>query len=102
MPFFCLAHKDERAEYERGKEISRLADLSQGKESKPIPLKLGYAQVEQESAVAAQSRGHSNDAASLYTRAQWNILLPEVPLPSGILSTNRNIDFRYVESTVDR
>lgn len=97
-----MAHKDERAEHERGKEIARLEDLSQGREANPIPLEMGYAQVVQPSIPATTGRGHGGELTSPNTRAQWDRLLPEVPLPLGLLAKGRDMDFVYVAHTVDR
>ena len=118
-PFFCKAHRDERADHERAREIARLSDLSQGRELEPIPLEMGYARVDQERppGAAPGANGRSNHAhnhlhgggsggggegASQAARAQWDSLLPQVPLPLGVLATGRSIDFVYVESVVGR
>eukprot|EP00904_Undaria_pinnatifida_P009797 jgi/Undpi1/5948/HiC_scaffold_2.g01222.m1 len=121
-PFFCTAHKEERADHERGKEIARLADLTQGRELEPIPLKMGYARsanrlavsrltgpLSLSATVAANDRGNNNhhsngggggEADSRASRAQWSSLLPQVPLPLGVLAKGRDMDFAYVESAV--
>ena len=75
---------------------------------------MGYARVEQEhppgAAVGANGKGNAHheslhggsEGSSWASRAQWDSLLPQVPLPLGVLATGRDIDFVYVESVVGR
>lgn len=116
-----MNHGEERAEHERSKEIARLADLSQGRETYPIPLEMGLAEVGRDSMPARMmsgrgaygnggggvgggggSRGSHIEIRSSMIKGQWDRLLPEAPLPKGILTTRRDIDFVYVTSAVGR
>ena len=83
-------------------EIRRLEDLSRGKEAVPIPLKQGLASVGADSLATASGRSYGADAAIAKARAQWQLLMKQIPLPRGIRSEVRGADFVYVEDTVGR
>eukprot|EP00752_Nemacystus_decipiens_P011073 g9837.t1 len=123
IPFFCLGHSAERAEYERSKEVARLADLTQGKEDREpfhdkapyaVPADIGlafrkFSSVLAAPGTAANGRGHGGgvggaggvafDVASV--AQQWGQLFPEFPLPRGLLTFPKSTDFTYVADTVD-
>ncbi len=112
IPFFCLAHSEERAEHERAKEIDGLSDLTQGKETYSIPAEMGLAFRKKFCSVlaapgTANGKGHGGaptaaDIEQASVAQQWQMLLPELPLPRGLLTKSRSIDFTFVADTVDR
>lgn len=128
VPFFCTAkHSQDRRAHEQDREVARLSDLSQGREPLPIPLEMGLAFVRRTApafhsvlatpgplsrqqsnagsgggggAAAAAAADAAEDAASF--RTQWERVLPGVPLPRGLRTKPKGIDFTYVAATVDR
>lgn len=101
-PFFCSAHREERAQWVLDGEIKRLDDLSRGKEGVAIPLKQGLADVGDDVSLNAFDRSQSVDPSIIRSRAQWQLLMKQVPLPHGIRSRRLDTDFAYVETTVGR
>lgn len=77
-------------------------DLSRGKEAVAIPLKHGLADVGDDGSLNALSRSQGVDPGVSRSRAQWQLLMKQVPLPHGIRSRRVDPDFAYVETTVGR
>lgn len=125
IPYFCQVHSAERAEHERNKEITRLADLTQGKEDREpyqdkepytVPADIGLAFRKFSSVLAApgtaNGQGHGSGGGGARggvafnvasVAQQWGQLFPELPLPRGLLTTTpKTTDFTYVADTVDR
>lgn len=95
-PFFCPNHECERAEYERSKEMTRLLDISQGRERVKIPLDLAVESTE-------AGRDPKDGVVLPQTCPSLECYVSSLPLPQGILLKHRGeLEFKYVASVVDR